>query len=268
MTKQGGRIAFFDSGIGGLSVLHACAPALNQYIYYYFGDVCRAPYGNLTSERITAYTKDAFDLFQGLNVDAAVIACNTVTAVCIDQIRKEYSFPVVGAEPSILPAAKENGEVFVLTTRATYQSPRFQNLLKRAGDRYPLSKITAYPCDGLAGAIERGEGEYERFLPKGKPKSVVLGCTHYILIKECIEKFYGVKTFDGNLGIVNRLKTVLNGKNLVSADQNQPLIQNNSLFLPKSSENPLSIFFLGDGKMVTKTKYEQMFVIKKSEINK
>ena len=267
MTKQGGRIAFFDSGIGGLSVLHACAPALNQYTYYYFGDVYRAPYGNLTNEQITAYTKETFDLFQSLNVDAAVIACNTVTAVCIDKIRKEYSFPVIGAEPSVLPAAKDGGEVFVLTTKATYQSFRFQSLLNRTADRYPLSKITAFACEGLAGAIERGEGKYERFLPKGKPKSVVLGCTHYVLIKDYIENFYGVKTFDGNQGIVNRLKSVLNVKNLVLLDQNQPLTQNNGLFLPKSTENPLSIYFLGDGKMVTKTKYEQMFVIKKSEIN-
>lgn len=262
MQAESGRIAFFDSGIGGLTVLRACAPMLNNYIYYYYGDVYRAPYGNLDEKTIYAYTKEVFDIFSFLNVNAAVVACNTVTAVCIERLRKEYAFPIVGAEPAVLVAAREGGEVFVLTTRATYQSERFSNLLRLARSKYPNTKITPFSCDGLAGAIERGEKDFTPYLPRGKPNKVVLGCTHYVFIKDFISKFYGAETVDGNQGIANRLKSLLKGENSVLADHLKPQSPKNSLFLPKTDENPLSVCFLGEGKMVTKTKYEQMFASK------
>ena len=208
-----GGIAFFDSGIGGLTVLQACKKLLPNEIFYYYGDNKRAPYGNLPVSKIKKYVGRAFKRFQRLRVKAVVLACNTVTAVCVEELRGKYAFPIIGTEPAILTAAKGGGEVFVLSTRATYESIRFQTLLKRGRALFPKTEIKAFPCDGLAGAIEKNlinkEEDYTPFLPHGKPNAVVLGCTHYVYAAEQIGRFYGCKTFDGNGGVALRLRTVL-----------------------------------------------------------
>lgn len=207
------KIAFFDSGIGGLTVLNACVRRLQSGIFYYYGDNAHAPYGNLSEEKILSYTEKAFDVFQELNVNVAVLACNTATAVCAEHLRKAYAFPVIGAEPSVFPAAKRGGRIFVLVTRATYQSERFKLLCARARERYPQAEILPFSCDGLAGAIEKNLFEpnfdFSPHLPKGKPDLVVLGCTHYVYLKNYVENFYGCPCLDGNEGIADRLLSVL-----------------------------------------------------------
>ena len=208
-----GGIAFFDSGIGGLTVLHECKKALPFETFYYYGDNKRAPYGNLPTKKIKKYVAQAFKRFQRLQVKAVVLACNTVTAVCVEELRVKYSFPIIGAEPAVLLGAKRGGETFVLTTRATHESKRFHVLLEKASTLYPKTKISAFPCEGLAGEIEKNilkkEKDYTLFLPRGKPDAVVLGCTHYVYIAEQIQRFYGCQIFDGNCGIALRLCQVL-----------------------------------------------------------
>ena len=242
MKNIEGGIAFFDSGIGGLTVLLECQKKLNTRFYYY-GDNLRAPYGGLTKEKIHGYVLEAFDEFAGLKVDAAVIACNTVTALCIDELRQKYSFPIVGTEPAIAEGAKRGGTIFVLTTRATYHSPRFFELYKKTAIAYPNSNIQLYPCDQLAGVIEKNKGDlhfdYSKYLPRGNPTSVVLGCTHYIYIKKQIESFYGCKCIDGNKGIATRLASILG---------------------VQGGTGKSEISFLGSGKIINKNKYEQMFL--------
>ena len=129
---QKGKIAFFDSGIGGLTVLRSCLERLDGYIYYYYGDNARAPYGNLSKENIRRYVLEAFDCFCDLGVDGAVVACNTATAVCMEELRERYAFPIVGTEPAIYPAAAMGGEVLVLATRATVVRERINRQIGRA----------------------------------------------------------------------------------------------------------------------------------------
>ncbi len=220
-----GGIGFFDSGIGGLTVLNACKKRIPSSIFYYYGDNFHAPYGNLPERKIKKYVFQAMKRFQKLRASAVVIACNTVTAVCIEDLRKRFSFPIIGAEPAVFLGAKVGGEVFVLSTRATYNSSRFQALCKRANEKYPQCKITAYACDRLAGEIEKniGKGEIDliSLLPRGNPRTVVLGCTHYVYIAERIKKFYGCETVDGNEGIAIRLQAILSQK--IGRDHLQPL---------------------------------------------
>ena len=104
---QRGGIAFFDSGVGGLSVLSACRKSVGGLPIYYYGDNARAPYGNRNIEEIRAYTHEAFFLFERLGVAAVVVACNTVTAVMIEELRAVYPFPIIGIEPAVLPAARK-----------------------------------------------------------------------------------------------------------------------------------------------------------------
>lgn len=215
-----GGIGFFDSGLGGLTVLETCSKRLQGLPIYYYGDNFRAPYGNLPTGKILTYATEAFDVFASLNVSAAVIACNTVTAVCAETFRKKYSFPIVGAEPAVMPAARAGGKVFVLATRATVESERFKKLCVRAKREYPRVLLRAFACDSLAGAIEERLFDESRhrpfdfspFFPCGKPDSVVLGCTHYVFLKKQAENFYRCPVYDGNEGIARELVTVLKEK--------------------------------------------------------
>lgn len=289
-----GGIAFFDSGIGGLTVLAECKKIVRAPCFYYFGDNARAPYGNLSKEEISRYVFEAFEIFRLLEVRAAVIACNTATAVCVESLRKRYAFPIVGAEPAVFSAARStSGETFVLTTRATYRSERFRSLCERAGQAYPHAALRLYACDGLAGAIEAHGGEsdfdYMPFLPKGAPSAVVLGCTHYLYIKEWIEAYYRCPCLDGNRGIAMRLRSIFEADLRETANvgvknwEEKPLVENcrgkegalttsnpfcykgsntnkcSWLFYPNGGENTGGIFFLGSGKAQNYSIYERMF---------
>ena len=150
-----GGIGFFDTGLGGLTVLFACRGVCGNFPIYYYGDNARAPYGSLPPETIKNYAAEAFDTFSALGARAAVIACNTVTAVCADAFREIYPFPIVGAEPAVFPAAKQGGEIFVLATPATVASLRFQRLCSRARLKYPEARIRVFGCGDLAGAVEK-----------------------------------------------------------------------------------------------------------------
>jgi len=290
-----GGIAFFDSGIGGLTVMAECQKHIHNQMFYYYGDNAHAPYGNLPPDVIRGYVAEAFQTFSRLNVKAAVIACNTATALCIDELRQTYDFPIIGTEPAVMLAAKQGGDIFVLVTRATYESERFQYLCELARKEYPLAKIIPFPCDALAGEIEQNLFnplyDFTSFLPRGQPSAVVLGCTHYIYIKEKIAQFYGCTVFDGNEGIAKRLcKTLQALKNR----EERPLVNNfkekmdfattdahkekeNDLYgislgdkkekisqkSTQKEENCSSIFFLGSGKKYSKWANEQMFGCKR-----
>ncbi len=275
-----GGIAFFDSGIGGLTVLAECRRRIPMENFYYYGDNTHAPYGNLSKDKIRRYVLAAFRKFKRWKVGAVVVACNTATALCVEELRKKFSFPIVGIEPAVRPASALGGEVFVLSTRATYESARYRALLQKTKKEFPAAKIRAFACDGLAGAIEKNltkEGaDFSMYLPRGSPSSVVLGCTHYSFIAEQIQRFYGCRVFDGNYGVAARLQELLQRKKNARPPMT-PQGQNRGLFLSKSTAKTSSrsgvggemnasqkgrIFFLGTGKVVNETVYEQMFVSK------
>lgn len=274
MHIPSGGIAFFDSGIGGLTVLNECRRVLQNYIFYYYGDNENAPYGNLSRTKILQHVETAFEYFSALSVQAVVLACNTVTAVCVDALRKEYSFPIIGAEPALLPAIKQGGDVMVLATHATRTSLRFQNLCNRAQMQNKKLRILLPECDNLAGIIERNMGksfDYSAYLPKVKADKVVLGCTHYIYIKDEIARFYNCKIYDGNNGIKNRLLSILNAPQSAnlqkSRDEQPPITPAHSSMLPKrdfcvfTGGKGAPVFFLGSGKYKNLSIYEQMFAI-------
>jgi glutamate racemase len=200
-------------------------------------------------------------------------------------LRKKFKFPIIGTEPAVCTAASRGGEVFVLTTRATYESQRFKTLCDKAQKRYPRAVITPFPCDALAGEIERqiGKKDYDftSFLPRGRPNVVVLGCTHYIYIEEAVKKFYGCEVVNGNEGVATRLISVLcksdflttKGINLQVDRDGRPYlttkntggrqkpirITKKEVKRSKNMQNYDNIFFLGNAQVVNKTQYEQMF---------
>lgn len=268
-----GGVLFFDSGIGGLTVLAECRKRLPTATFYYYGDNARAPYGNLPSEQIERYVFEIFESLEGLQPSAAVIACNTVTALCVESLRKKYPFPIVGAEPAVLSAAKAGGEIFVLATKATVESERFQTLCDRALKKYPNANVRPFACEVLAGTIEKHltdrDFDFSSLLPKGNPASVVLGCTHYVFIKEQIQSFYKAPTYDGNAGIAKRLchfvdnfPNPLHGLNCgepFSVGEKETTNRDGRPF-PATSLFHASVHFLGSEKEYNRRVFEQMFV--------
>ena len=145
-----GYIVFFDSGVGGLTLLAECARRFPGEDYLYYGDNANAPYGGRSGEEILSLVRAAFGgICAAFPVRAAVISCNTATAVCIDALRAELPFPVVGVEPALRPAVRfaAGGEVLLLATRATLGSTRVGRLIASCGS----AAIRPYCPGDLAG---------------------------------------------------------------------------------------------------------------------
>ena len=214
MVLKGG-IGFFDSGVGGLSVLHACRDVVRGLPVYYYGDNLHAPYGNRPIYETRAYVRKAFDFFEKMDARAVVVACNTVTALFIEELRRAYAFPIIGVEPAVLPAVAQGDRVLVLATVATAGSERLQSLVVRAKAKNPSAEITIYGSRDLAAVVENGfrcaKIYLSCYLPRGNYDCVVLGCTHYTFLKEKIAEYYGARVFDGNIAVAKRLESVLMG---------------------------------------------------------
>ncbi len=258
-----GGIGFFDSGIGGLTVMHACRKQIPDLPFYYFGDNARAPYGNLSPDTIRTYTYEALTVFARLRVRAVVLACNTVTSVCVEEMRNRFPFLIIGTEPAVFPAVRHGGKVGVLTTCATANSARFRRLCQRAGEMYPQAELLSLPCDRLAQCIETHlktpTFDYTPYLPEARVDSIVLGCTHYVWIRDHIQARYGVPVFDGNEGIARRLQTTLltDGGREKREVLELPVLPFEVFF---ASQNSSPIFFFGGYKTSNKRIYEHLFV--------
>lgn len=203
-------VCFFDSGIGGLNLLHECAKRRSDLNFAYFADNYNMPYGNLSHEKILSFVDSKFELMNFLNPAAAVVACNTVTAECIRFLRQKYSFPIIGIQPAVKPAALKYKHCVVLATPTTANSAAVKNLVEEYGGGH--TKVIA--CPDLAAYIENNifnleREKIERFLPKVECDSIVLGCTHYIYISEVISSFYNCHVFDGIDGTANQFEKIL-----------------------------------------------------------
>ena len=216
-------VGFFDSGLGGISVLGEALHMLPQENFLYYGDTKHIPYGDKPPEMVFDYTHNAIERLVELGCKAIVIACNTATSVAAGQLRQELTLPIIGMEPALKPASliEREGKVLVMATRVTLALPKFQRLMDRFGqDAIPL------PCPGLMECVEAGEisGErVEEVLAKllapyreEQIKAVVLGCTHYPFLKKTIAKFFPptVELVDGNAGTVRQLGRRLAEENL------------------------------------------------------
>lgn len=203
-------VGMFDSGIGGLNLLKECVLKMPSVNFVYFADNYAVPYGNKSNEEIIRRVTGAFEIMAEMRVDAAVVACNTATAVCIDVLRARYPFSVVGIQPAVKQAAVYGERGAVLCTETTASSPSLRALIGRYGG----GRISVYPCPGLAAFVEEYApeiplAEAEDMLPEIDADCVVLGCTHYAYIKNTIQNKYKVPLFDGMAGTADHLASLL-----------------------------------------------------------
>ena len=250
MQKNGLCVGVFDSGIGGLTVLGECVRLLPEATFCYYGDNENAPYGSKSPEEILALTKRAMDFFWKKGVNAVVIACNTATAVCIDELRRAYPFPIVGVEPALRTAAKYCKRVAVLSTPRTAQSER----IKRLVCELPACEFTLCALPNLAISIERKllygkEFSLAEQLPKGDFDGVVLGCTHYSFLRGEITTFYNLPVFDGNFGTAKRLASLLHSKKTADLgifDHTQPRLFPEHMYGKSSNKSKIEVEFVGN----------------------
>ena len=213
-------IGVFDSGIGGISVLRNMRADLPREDFIYFGDDKNAPYGTRPEPEILRLAEADADFLLEKHVKAIVIACNTATSAAAAALRERLSIPVIGMEPALKPASlfRKDGLVAVLATSATLRQEKFRRLMERYGEY-----AVPVPCPGLMDYVERGitEGaELDAFLQRTlapfreyRFDAAVLGCTHYVFLKDAIQKAMpGVRLFDGNEGTSRQLARVLSDR--------------------------------------------------------
>jgi glutamate racemase len=222
-------VGVFDSGVGGLSVLRALRLELPQVHFVYLADNAHAPYGERSAEVVVERAQHITEQLRNEHhIQALVVACNTATALAIDDLRQTHpDLPLIGVEPALKPASllTRNGHIGVLATRGTVQSARFAQLLgavKAAADQ-PLH-IRCQPCDGLADAIERADAkavlertthhlEQLRKQESNKPTidTLVLGCTHYPFARGILQALCGpeVVLVDTADPVARRTRSVL-----------------------------------------------------------
>lgn len=220
-------IGFFDSGVGGLSVLKESLKILPNENYIYYGDSINAPYGTKTESDIKRLTELGISFLIKKGVKAIVIACNTATSVAANDLRKKYpNIPILGIEPAIKPAVSKNknGIILVMATPMTLSKGKFVNML----ENYTQYNIKKVPCKGLAELIESGQTSgtiIEDYLKNilspyinEEIDTIVLGCTHYPFVSNCISSIVGdnVNIIDGSYGTVCNLKKQLENYNILN----------------------------------------------------
>ena len=210
------KIAFFDSGVGGLSVLHHAMKILPQEEFIFFADEDNVPYGTKTPAEILKFVDAAFEFLVRQRVSAIVVACNTATSVAVKEMREKYSLPIIGMEPALKLALDSfpQRKVLVAATAITITGEKIRQLISRLNAEN-FAELRALPK--LVEFAERQEftsPNVEKYL-RGelaaydleKFSSLVLGCTHFNYFKDTFRKILPahVKILDGNAGTVNEL---------------------------------------------------------------
>lgn len=194
-------IGVFDSGVGGLTVVKEIMNQLPQEEIVYFGDTARVPYGDKSKETVTAYSRQITRFLLSKQVKAVVVACNTASAYALDTIRKESPVPMLGViEPGAKTAAATtgNGRIGVIGTEGTIRSGLYEEYLRGIS---PESRVFGKACPLFVPLVEEGWIEDDvtrqvsrRYLAELLAQNVdtiVLGCTHYPLLRNVIQETVG-----------------------------------------------------------------------------
>lgn len=221
------KIGVYDSGIGGISVLSEALRQLPAEDYVYYADTLHMPYGTKPREEVKGYIFEAVDFMARQQVKALVIACNTATVVAVEELRKKYSFPIIGMEPAVKPALEANSgkRVLVMATALALKQDKFQGLLERVDEEQLVDLL---PAPELVEFAEKFVFDEDTILTYFKEKlapfnmkdygTIVLGCTHFIYFKDILKKYIPehVRIVDGNEGTVKNLKRILQERNSLS----------------------------------------------------
>jgi glutamate racemase len=219
------RIAFFDSGIGGITVMFEAIKQLPKEDFLYFADTLHVPYGTKTKEEVKKYVINSIHTILKEEVKAIVIACNTATSIAVSELRSEFNIPIIGMEPAVKPAVemnRTNGKrVLVFATPLTLSQTRYVDLISRVDDQRIVDSL---PLPELVEFCERLNVNHPVIVDYFKEKlsnfnleiygTIVLGCTHYPFYKQVLRNLLPnhIQIIDGSKGTINRLKQELTNR--------------------------------------------------------
>ncbi len=213
------KIGILDSGIGGFSLLKELLDQNLDAQYFYISDNDNVPYGDKSQEFIYTRMKVLVNELLLQKVEAVLIACNTATVETIEKLRSDFKVKFIGIEPYINYLNHTNHkDIALILTEATYRSSRFKELQASCD---PNGIVEIFPLKNLALIIEKLS--YKNFqsikteikleldsINLSKFTELILGCTHYPLIKNFIEENYKLKCIDPNLAVIKELKKQAN----------------------------------------------------------
>ena len=219
------NIGFFDSGIGGLTVLAEARGRLPGVDCLYFADTASVPYGDKPREvvRQCVFRGVAFMVAQG--IEALVVACYTATSVAIEDLRQTYTFPIIGMEPAVKPALQLTQataqRVLVLATDMTLREDKFHRLVDRIDEEARVDYLSLQGLVTLAEAFNFDPAAVDPYLARATAHldlsaygAVVLGCTHFPYFRPHLARLFpaGTPFVDGNRGTINNLCAQLQGR--------------------------------------------------------
>lgn len=238
-------IGVFDSGIGGLTVVKEIMQQLPKEEIIYFGDTARVPYGNKSKETVISYSRQIVKFLLTKNVKAILVACNTASAFALETIRHEFNVPMVGVvKPGAKAAADatKNNQIGIIGTQGTIKSGLYEDFLKKTN---PNIVVYGKACPLFVPLVEEGWTDdpitkeiavrYIQDLKDHDIDALVLGCTHYPLMRNVIQEVVGthVSLVNPAFESAKTLKYVLEEHNLLREYQ--------------SKEPLLHHFFVSDG---------------------
>ncbi|MDA0986591.1 MAG: glutamate racemase [Bacteroidetes bacterium] len=236
-NKLNNPIGVFDSGIGGLTVVKSILQQLPNENIVYFGDTARVPYGTKSNAVVREYTRDDVKILLDHNVKIIVVACNTVSAVALDIVTQMSNIPVVGmimpGSQAALKSTKSN-HIGIIGTTATINSKAYENTILQLNSE---AECFSKACPLFVPLAEEGfynhkateliAKEYLLTLMENKIDTLILGCTHYPLLKEIILKVTEskVKLIDSGEAAAKNVKKVLTEKKLLNKSKDGALLQ-------------------------------------------
>lgn len=223
MGKNSAAIGVFDSGVGGLTVAREIMRHLPNEKIIYFGDTARVPYGSKSKETIIHYSKQIINFLQTHDVKAIVIACNTASALALDEVSKGVDVPIIGV---VIPGARAamsetiSNHVAVVATEATINSDLYTQIMSEIN---PQVVVTGKACPLFVPIVEEGLAKhkvaedmidyYLSEIKDSKVDTLILGCTHYPLLRNRIRAYMGE-----SIHLVNpAYETAMDLKELLSA---------------------------------------------------
>lgn len=223
-----GPIGFFDSGVGGLSVMREVRTLLPGEDLLYFGDNGHCPYGERSEAQVRQRVFHIAAVLVEEGVKLLVVACNTASIVALDDLRARYpQLPIVGMEPAVKPAATatRNDRVGVLATTVALHGERFSDLLRQYARHV---EVISLPGHGLVERVEAGlvdDSETESYLRQllqpliqSGVDTMVLGCTHYAFLRGLVERVMGpaVTVIDTGGPVARQTRHVLETRALLN----------------------------------------------------
>ncbi|MCI9541070.1 MAG: glutamate racemase [Lachnospiraceae bacterium] len=202
MADRKAPIGVFDSGVGGLTVAREIMRQIPEERIVYFGDTARVPYGSKSRDTIIKYSRQIIRFLKTQGVKAIVVACNTASAVALEDVRKELDIPIIGvikAGARTAAAATHNGRIGIIATETTINSKVYTHFLEELN---PGLCVIGKACPLFVPLVEEGtflkdpitEEIASRYLQELKEKQIdtlILGCTHYPLIRSTVGRVMG-----------------------------------------------------------------------------